>query len=158
MKYFLIIIIFPVLIIACRKNKIHYNITCNNPTNDINISRELIIGKWTWVSKLYREQLTGQLILKTPQSEGYTRQMFASNSVLEYFKNYTFKQKYSYEFTIERAITNYPDDTTNVLVFKDYNTGQRSNYVHYKICNDTLTLNFQILSSFKGIEKWAKNK
>ena len=157
MKHFIIIII-SLLITACKKDKSHYNIPCNNPTNDIRISKDLIMGKWTWVSELYRDQLTGQLILKTPQSEGYTRQLFASNSVLEYSKNHTFEQKYLYEFVIEKSITNFPDDTTNVLVFKDYTTGQRSNYVHYKICNDTLTLNFQIRSSFAGIEKWTKNK
>ncbi len=158
MKYFLIIIIFPVLIIACRKNKIHYNITCNNPTNDINISRELIIGKWTWVSELYREQLTGQYILKTPATEGYTKQRtFEKNLTGDFFKNNVSVGLYRYEIVTENTITNFPDDTTNVLVFKDYTTGQRSNYVHYKICNDTLTLNFQIRSGLAGQEKWAKN-
>lgn len=155
MKYYLIILIF--LLSACKKDKVHYDISCDKPSNDISISSQLIIGSWTWVSELYRQQSNGQYILKTPQTEGYTRKLTASNSTIEYFKNNTFEQKYRYEFVIEKSITNYPDDTTNVLVFKDFVTGQRSNYVHYKICNDTLTLNFQFRSDLIGQEKWAKN-
>jgi hypothetical protein len=45
----------------------------------------------------------------------------------------------------------------NVLVFKDYATGQFSNYVNYTICNDTLILNFQKRSDVLGSQKWAKN-
>lgn len=156
MKLYLIILIL--LISSCKKDDISYNVPCSTPTNDIIISRQLLLGNWIWVSELYREQLSGQLVLKTPQTEGYTKQLTVYDSLLEFFKNNSFEQKYLYDFVIEKSITNYPDDTTNVLVFKDFTTGQRSNYVHYKICNDTLTLNFQIRSSFAGIEKWVKNK
>ncbi len=154
MKYNFIILIF--LLGACKKDNINYNIPCSKPTNDITISKCIIIGNWTWVSELYRDRLLGQYILRTPQTEGFTRQLIAGNATLEYFKNNAFEQKYRYELVIEKSITNYPDDSTNVLVFKDHTTGQRSNYVHYKICNDTLTLNFQIRSDIAGIEKWKK--
>ncbi|MGQ0737522.1 MAG: hypothetical protein ACT4OJ_00525 [Bacteroidota bacterium] len=154
MKPILLISIF--LIASCKKD-IQYDVPCNAPTNDITISRQLFIGNWTWVSELYRDRLTGQTILKTPQTEGYTRQLKVFNSHLEFFKNNSLEGKYLYDFVIESSITNYPDDKTNVLVFKDYNTGIRDNHVHYKICNDTLILNFEIRSHVKGVEKWAKN-
>lgn len=154
MKSLLIILLF--LILSCKKDEIQYNIPCNSPTSNIKISKELIVGKWVWVSELYRDQLTGQYILKTPTSEGYTRQLIATKSSLEYSKNISFEQKYHYDFVVESTITNFPDDSLSVLVFKDYSTGVRTNYTHFKICNDTLTLNFQVRSSFAGIEKWVK--
>lgn len=156
MKYLLIILLF--LIFSCNKEEIQYNIPCNSPTSDIKISKELIVGKWMWVSELYRDQMTGQYILKTPQSEGYTRQLSANKNNLDFFKNNATEQKYLYDFVVESTITNYSGDSLNVLVFKDFNTGVRSNHTHFKICNDTLTLNFQIRSSFAGIEKWVKTK
>ncbi|MFZ6025869.1 MAG: hypothetical protein ACOYVG_15610 [Bacteroidota bacterium] len=156
MKLYLIILIF--LLASCKKDKVQYNIPCISPTNNIKISENLILGKWIWVSEYYVQPFTGNIFLKTPQSEGYTRQLNVYSDMLEFFKNNSFEQRYRYEFVIENSITNYPDDTTNVLVFKDYSTGQRSNYVHYKICNDTLTLNFQIRSDAVGQVKWAKIK
>lgn len=156
MKYYFIIFIF--LFSACKKeDTVHYDIPCTNPSNNIDVSNALIIGNWTWVSEYYVQPFTGNVFLRTPQSEGYTKQLRVANSILEYFKNNTFNQKYRYEFVNENSITNFPDDSTNVLVFKDYLTEQRTNYVHYKICNDTLTLNFQIRSDQVGQEKWTKN-
>lgn len=156
MKYYLIISIF--LLLSCSKDKTKYDVPCNTPTNNISISKQLIIGNWTWVSEYYVQPFTGNIFFKTPVSEGYTRQLNTNSSIIEFYKNNSVEQKYFYEFAIEKSITNYSLDTTNVLVFKDFITGQRSNYVHYKICNDTLTLNFQIRSDLNGQEKWAKKK
>ncbi len=157
MKHLSLISIFLILL-SCKKNNSQYNISCYTPTNDINISHQLFPGKWTWVSELYRVPLTGQYILRTPATEGYTKQILVSANTITYFKNNNFAQKYLYEFLVEKSITLYPDDTTNILVFKNFITGERSNYVHYKICNDTLTLNFQIRSDVAGQEKWFKTK
>jgi len=156
MRNYLIIFLF--LFISCKKDEIQYDVSCNAPTSDITISKSLIVGNWVWISELYRDQMSGQYILKTPQTEGYTRHLTVSKDILQFYKNNAFEQKYRFEFVVESSITNYPDDSLNVLVFKDYNTGIRANHTHFKICNDTLTLNFQVLSSFKGIEKWAKLK
>ena len=131
---------------------------CTSPTSEINATKELIIGNWVWVSELYLHQLSGQLILKTPQTEGYTRTLNINKERLAFYKNNLFVDNYRYDFVIESSITNYYGDSSNVLVFKNYNTGVRTNHTHYKICNDTLKLNFQVLSTFKGIEKWAKIK
>lgn len=156
MRNYLIIVLF--LFISCKKDEIQYDVPCNKPTREITISKSLIVGNWVWVSELYRDQMSGQYILKTPQTEGYTRYLTVFKDILGFYKNNAFEQKYRFEFVVESSITNYPDDSLNVLVFKDYNSGIRTNHTHFKICNDTLTLNFQVLSSFKGIEKWAKLK
>lgn len=154
MKKYLIIFLF----LSCKKEKVEYNVSCKSPTNDINISKSLILGKWIWVSELYRVQLTGQYILKTPQSEGYTKEVIALNNRLYFYRNNSFEKKYLYDLVKESEITNYLGDSANVLVFKDYNTNLRTNHVDYRICNDTLILNFQIRSSFAGLEKWVKVK
>lgn len=156
MRYYSIIFIF--LFLSCTKDKMKINVPCYVPTSEINASKSLIIGNWAWVSELYKEQLTGQNILKTPQSEGYIRTLYANSEILSFYKNNIFEQNYRYDFIIESSITNYFGDSLNVFVFKDFTTGVRINHTHYKICNDTLTLNFQVLSSFKGIEKWVKVK
>lgn len=156
MKQYLIILFF--LFFSCKKEALQYNVPCNLPTYNIDASKALVIGKWEWASELYRVPFTTQYILKTPQSEGYTRQLTAYRDVLEFYKNNTFEQKFLYDFVVESSITNYPDDSLGVLVFKDYNSGIRTNYTHFKICNDTLILNFQVRSETKGIDKWAKIK
>lgn len=157
MKYYLIISI-SFLFLSCQKDKIKYNVPCNMPTTEINASRALIIGNWTWVSELYRDQQTGQIILKNPQTEGYIRTLRANKERLAFYKNNVFEQNYRYDFVIESSITNYFGDSSNVLVFKDFTTDIRTNHTHFKLCNDTLTLNFQIRSSVAGIEKWTKQK
>jgi hypothetical protein len=154
---FLFTITILLFLFSCKKNDPQYNIPCSAPTNDKNTSSYLLKGKWTWVSEFYREQLTGQYILKTPASEGYTKQRtFRSDLTGDFFQNDTAIGMYRYDIVVENIITNFATDTTNVLVFKDFITGNRSNYVHYKICNDTLTLNYQIRSSVTGQEKWVK--
>ncbi len=144
------------LLTACKKEKVNYNVLCNNPTNEIPPSRQLFIGKWNWISELYFNQSSGQTILKTPISEGYTRELTVNNADLFFSKNTLFEDRYKYDFVVESSITSFPSDTMNVLVFKDFTTAQINNYVHFTICNDTLILNFQIRSSFKGQEKWSK--
>jgi len=65
-------------------------------------------------------------------------------------------KNYFYNFDLEKIFTSYPLDTETVLAFKDYQTGLLSNYVHFKICNDTLILNWQVRSDVAGREIWAK--
>ncbi len=156
MKHYLIIFLF--LLLACNKEKIKYDLPCTNPTNELLATSALIIGKWEWVSELYRVPFTNEYILKTPQTEGYTRQLNVINDKLTFYKSHVFDQSYRYNFVVESSLTNYPLDSLNVLVFNDLNTGIRTNYTHYKICNDTLILNFQVRSETKGIERWAKVK
>ena len=156
MKQISIILIFSFLFTACKKNKVSYDTPCTQPTNDITISNQLITGNWTWVSEYYVQPFTGNIFYKTPQTEGFTRQLNVNNSVIEFIKNNILEQKYRFEIVNEKSITNNTNDVLNVLVYNDYNTGQRTNYVHFTICNDTLTLNFQVRSDLVGKEKWVK--
>ena len=156
MRHFFIFAIFSLILQSCKKEKAEFNVPCNTPTSDKLPSKSLIRGDWIWVSELYWDQRENQLILKTPQTEGYTRNLVATSRELEFRKNSVFESRYLYDFVEESSITTVSTDTSNVLIFKDINTGVYSNYVHFKICNDTLILNFQVISDFKGQEKWAR--
>lgn len=155
MKFNFLIFIF--LLTACKKDRQQYQVKCNNPTNNIDTSLQLIAGNWEWVSEYYIQPFTGA-IFKTPFSEGYTRKLIANHSTLGFYRNAVFEQAYQYEIVMEKTITNMPSDLSNVLVFTNAATGQISNYVHFFICSDTLTLNYQFRSDAVGQEKWAKIK
>ena len=149
--------IFLVLFTSCKKDKdITYNIPCNTPTTDATISSSLIIGKWKWVSEYYCG-LGVPCVLKTPVSEGYTKERIFDNQNFDrFYKNSVLIGTVKYSFVVEKELTLYPLDNETVLKLSDSQTGALLNYVHFKICNDTLTLNWQIRSDFAGQEKWAK--
>lgn len=131
---------------------------CSTPTNNKEISLQLLQGSWNWHSEEYLSPINGQYTLKTPISEGYSKQLVFKNSTeLEFFKNNISLSKYLYEISQEFLITRFPGDKSNVLVFNVYPSGIYADYVHFKVCNDTLILNFQITTDLKGKEKWAKN-
>ncbi|TAE07470.1 MAG: hypothetical protein EAY72_14070 [Bacteroidetes bacterium] len=149
------IIIFIFLFSACKKNQISYDVPCDRPTNDITISRSIIIGTWEWVSELRQGRATG-LTLITPQTEGYTRQLHVDTEKLEFFRNDTMVEKYRYDFVVMSSLTNFYGDSVNVLTFLQFDTGLRQNRTYFKICNDTLELHYQMYSSIGGLEKWKK--
>ena len=149
--------IFLTLIVSCKKdNGITYNIPCNTPTTDATISSSLIIGKWKWVSE-YRCPFGSTCQLLTPASEGYTKdRVFDKQNFHTVYKNGLLIGTVKYSFVVEKEITLYPLDNEFVLKLSDSQTGAILNYVHFRICNDTLTLNWQILSDAFGQEKYAK--
>ncbi len=158
MKQFIFLTtIFLVLFTSCKKDKdITYNIPCNTPTTDATISSSLIIGKWKWVSE-YRCPFGSTCRLLTPVSEGYTKdRVFDKQGIHTFYKNGILTGTVRYSFVLEKEITLYPLDNETVLKLTDSQTGALLNYVHFNICNDTLTLNWQVRSDMAGQEKWAK--
>lgn len=149
--------IFLILFTSCKKDKdITYNIPCNTPTNDATISSSLIIGKWKWVSEYYCGRGV-PCVLKTPISEGYTKERIFDNQNFDrFYKSGVLIGTVKYSFVVEKELTFYHLDNETVLKFLDSQTGALLNYVHFKICNDTLTLNWQVRSDYTGQEKWAK--
>ncbi|MBL7702788.1 MAG: hypothetical protein JNM14_11080 [Ferruginibacter sp.] len=158
MKQFIFLTtIFLVLLTSCKKDKtVTYNIPCNTPTSDATISSSLIVGKWKWVSE-YRCPFGAPCSLLTPVSEGYTKdRVFDKQGIHTFYKNGVLLNTIRYSFVLEKEITLYPLDNETVLKLTDAQTGAYLNYVHFRICNDTLTLNWQIRSDAVGQEKWAK--
>ena len=156
-KYFSTAFFLFFSFVSCRKESTQYQITCNKPTTDKTISQALLQGKWEWVSEHYIQPVSGTVIDKTPQTEGYSRQIVFRNSTeLELYKNNISSGRYKYDIDKESKITLFPNDSVNVLIFKEYASGTYYDYVHFEVCNDTLVLNFQITTDIKGKEKWAK--
>lgn len=158
MKQFIFLTtIFLVLLTSCKKEKtVNYNIPCSSPTNDAVISSNLIIGKWKWVSEYYCGR-GFPCVLKTPVSVGYTQErIFDNQNVDKFYKNGILTGVVKYSFVVEKEITLYPLDNKTVLKFADNQTGAILSYVHFNICNDTLTLNWQLTTDWAGQEKWAK--
>ena len=136
-KIILLSILFPVLFISCKKDEIKYNIPCSNPTNDQKISRSLIKGQWHWVSSLYTTRGFPPF-LKTPATENYTRQLkIVNNTVMEFHKNYTFEEGFSYDINQRKLFSNEVGDTAIVLIF--IKTAPVS-CAAFKVCNDSLFL------------------
>ncbi len=158
------IILFCILAIvyginSCKKEEsppVSYNIPCSQPIQDSIISKFLFQGNWKWISEYYTVPFTGNVIIKTPATEGYSRNMTIDAAVIEFFKNDTLEAKFKYNIEKELTVTNYPDDSAYVLVFYDYMTNISTNYVHFKICNDSLRLNFDIRSDIHGRDTWSK--
>jgi hypothetical protein len=158
MKQFIFLTtIFLVLFTSCKKDKgTTYNIPCNTPTKDATISSSLIVGKWKWVSEYYCGRSV-PCVLKSPASEGYTQdRVFDKQGIHTMYRNGILIGTVRYSFVTEKELTFYPLDNATVLYFTDSQTGAYLNYVHFNICNDTLTLNWQVRLDYTGQEKWAK--
>ena len=141
----------------CKKHEIEPTIPCTDPIQDSAISKSLMRGTWNWVSEYYVQPFTGNVFFKTPSTEGYTRKIvFLNESELQFFKNNTLQDKYKYDIEREKVYTNFPLDSTYVLVFKDYTSSTETNYVYFTVCSNTLLLNFQFRSDLEGQEKWSR--
>jgi len=135
---------------SCKKEKLP-SIYCNNPTSDIATVKSLIVGKWTWAYENYRDRFSQSTIIKTPQTEGITRQYhFSRNNDVQIYANNFLNTTETYEITTLDIVTGSEMDKGRViLLFKNKSSGQRSNFSPVRICNDTLILNYQAYSDTK---------
>jgi hypothetical protein len=150
--------IFIIFFASCTKDKIPF-VDCNQPTTDIEICKKLIVGKWKWSYEKYFDRVNQIFIIKTPASEGYSRDMEFKNSGNAYFyRNSTFEQQVKYSITTLDNVTGVPsDNTVTALIIFDLTTGNRIDFTPINICTDTLSLNYNSYSDTKGKQKWAKN-
>jgi hypothetical protein len=142
---------------SCKKEKMP-SVDCSNPTNDIAAIKSIIVGKWSWAYEKYMDRASQSTILKTPQSEGVTRQyqFFKNNDVLISQSNSSNTTEL-YEVTTLDIVTGSDMDKERViLLFRNKTTGQRTAFAPVRICSDTLTLNYQAYLDTKGQEKWSK--
>ena len=151
-------ILCSLLWISCTKGKIP-QVECSNPTSDIAKARLLILGNWEWAYERYRDRFTQTVIIKTPQTEGKTRKYdFRKNGTVVIYQNDTIIRNELYEVTTLNVVTgSNMDSEKTILLFKNQQTTQRTDFAPLQICNDTLTLNYQTYSDTKGQEKWHKN-
>lgn len=157
-RFVKVFFLFLFISVSCKKEKIP-TIECSSPTSDISKTKSIIVGSWTWAYEKYRDRFSQNYIIKTPQTEGYTRQYdFLKNSDVKIYKNNNLIETAIYEITTLNVVTGSDmDKERTILLLKNKSTGQRFDFVPIQICNDTLTLNYQVYLDTKGQEKWFKN-
>jgi hypothetical protein len=152
-----LILLFSCFLGGCKKSNIP-QINCNTPTEDITIARHLILGQWDWIYESYYDRFAQMVIIKNPITEGKTRQYhFHENGLVYIFQNDTFVRKESFEITTLNIVTGSEMDSRRTIVlFKNIQTQQRTDFAPMRICNDTLTLNYDFYSHTRGREKWSR--
>jgi|688.fasta_scaffold911592_2 hypothetical protein len=155
---FCLLLLCTLSLYSCTKEKIP-QVECINPTSDAVKARLLIVGNWEWVYERYKDRFTQAVIIKTPQTEGKTRRYnFRKNGNVVIYQNDSIVRNELYEVTTLNVVTGADmDSERTILLFKNQQTAQRTDFVPLQICNDTLTLNYQTYSHTKGQEKWHKN-
>lgn len=104
---------------ACKKNSIKTILTtqeCFNLKKDSNYLVSNIIGSWEWVTEYTINQITGEKMYKTPQSEGYSKTLFFySSGKYQLYKNAILNREYKYKIARLFEYTNYYLDSNLVL-------------------------------------------
>ena len=128
------------------------SVSCQNPTNDSATLRCLIVGTWDWV---WEGPNFGRRYDLTPQSTGVRRKLiFRKDGMVEHFKNDTLIVRSPYAIWGVTSLKRYLIQIkTNECTDKNIAGGS-----FYRICTDTLFLDYSIASDIIGDQKWAKIK
>ena len=109
---------------------------CSKKTNEINLVKGLIAGTYNW-TKTYRYYFTFQDTL-TPQNQGRTEQYrFNKNGTVSFSTNNQIQWTNNYEVDYEFKVSTYPSDSATIVIIKDKQTGQRTQFFRAFLCNDT---------------------
>jgi hypothetical protein len=132
-------------------------ISCQNPTRDSATLRCLIVGTWDWVVESPNYVVRRD---RTPQTEGYTRKMiFRKDGIVAYFKNDTlvYKSPYMIRSFLKEPLTS-PVRFLLSLTTADCTDNSPRSGSFYRICSDTLFLDYGIWSDLVGDQKWRRSK
>jgi hypothetical protein len=155
MKNYLIIV--ALFFVSCQKEKISA-VDCSQPTAEIEICKKIIIGKWNWSYERYYSRANQAFIIKTPTTEGYSKEIeFKKSGNAYFYKNSFFDVEVNYSVTTLDIVSGSTfDKSITTIIFYDKNSGNRIDFAPIKICSDSLTLNYDFYLDTKGNEKWAK--
>ena len=134
-----------VLLMACQKDKEpDIYVSCDKPTNDLALSRKLIIGTWRFKRYVF-ENANG--ITRKDIDTAQIDVKFTSNGILEYYEKGQLIDTCGYEIDIMKKYTLYPGDTTQNLLWMPTRKRSMLSALEYKvplrICNDSLFLPYQ---------------
>ena len=140
-NYGFVAVLLFLAVMACKKTP---EVSCNSPTNDAAMSRELIVGSW----RLHRMVFTSDsFYVRYPPKSGEISIKFKSNGTLEYYKNGDFIDSCRYEIDKFSKYSFYPPDSViNVLRLINRNPLSMliglQDIVPIRICNDSLYLRY----------------
>jgi hypothetical protein len=139
---------------ACKKGNVFYA-DCSNKTNGINKVKAMITGTYTW-THTYRYYFTFQDTL-TPQNEQRTEKyVFNKNGKVSFIKNNQTQWTRNYEIDYEFKVTQYLPDSATIVIIKDPQTGQRTQFFRPYLCNDSARF-FNPYSSVTIVNFYKRN-
>ena len=131
------------LAMACKKDPPLPDVSCDKPTNDKEISKQLIIGTWR-LKRFIFESTTGT-IRRTVDTDQIDVK-FATNGIVEYYEKENLIDTCTYDIDIMKKYSLYAGDTTrNVLWIPNFKlpklmTKAVYHMVPLRVCNDSLYL------------------
>ena len=132
------------LAMACKKDPPLPDVSCNSPTNDLTLSRQLIVG--TWRFKRYVFQSTTGVIRKTVDSDEIEVK-FTKKGIVEYYEKGKCIDTCRYDIDIMKKYSLYASDTTRNVLWISNKKPSMATVLHYmvplRVCNDSLYLLYQ---------------
>ena len=120
---------------ACTKDNFSHA-DCSKKTNEITKVKAMIAGTYTW-THTYRYYFTFQDTL-TPQNQGRTEEyVFNSNGTVSFIENNQEQWTRNYDIDYEFKVTQYQPDSATIVIIKDPQTGQRTQFFRPHLCNDS---------------------
>ena len=134
--------ILLMLAIACKREPL---VSCNSPTNDLALSRELIIGKWRMNRSVVFFDTS---FVWVPPKSAMIDVKFTKKGIVEYYVNGRLQDTCRYEINPMNKYTLFPrDSTVNVLWLINRNRLTMSrgleDMVPIRICTDSLFLRYE---------------
>jgi hypothetical protein len=131
--------------VACRKVP---NVSCNSPTSDPSLAKELLIGKWQLERTFIAARRIGKLS-KSRDQLPYVILTFSNDLTFQCFIADTLSSKGKFEFV--------KDGNTDLLTFQGGDLTFIDGVAPFKICNDSLYLNFNsYMSDIVPDQVWNK--
>jgi hypothetical protein len=153
MKNVLLFSSLLLLAIACRKTP---DVNCDKPTNEMTASRKLIKGTWIWKSERVYIRALQKILIKTPETEGYTQTLICNDSTMTFYKNDSIVGTEPYAIDQQSKATKYDLDVNPVLLFKDRKTNTYHAFTPFNLCSDSLFLKWSVVSDLAGNEIWYR--
>jgi hypothetical protein len=130
------------LLVACQKDP---DVGCDMPTNDLALSRKLIVGTWRW-DRTVRFFDTNQVIKPLLMGD-QVELIFKKNGIVEYYVGGRLNDTSSYEIDVMKKYTLfYADTTVNTLYIRNLRSKtlpSMQSLVPIRICNDSLFLKYE---------------
>ena len=131
------------LAMACKKDSPLPDVSCNSPTNDKELSKQLIIGTWRIDKSVHF--FDSSFITRPPEFAKIDIK-FTKEGVVEYYTAGKLSDTCTYEIDIMRKYTLFPGDTTrNVLRLKNKKNRMDAleTMVSIRVCTDSLFLKYE---------------
>jgi hypothetical protein len=147
-------------LVACKKTNQNNNdsilVPCSLKTKNIDSVGSLISGVYNWAYSTITARGV-ESYNETPQTINQNRKyIFDKNGTVYYFVNNKQEASYKYEVDYEFKVTNYPLDSSTVIIFSDKQTDYLVDFYRIKICNDSAILT-NPYNSISKVEFYKRN-